>query len=81
MYKYICSITMAIALLFANATFAQKKMKYQKAKNVDFYNKEVYESILNRLESTSPNAERKWGKMDVAQMLHHLNLAIGSGLG
>jgi Protein of unknown function (DUF1569) len=34
-----------------------------------------------RLDNIKPNAERKWGTMTVSQMLHHLNLAIGSGIG
>lgn len=51
-----------------------------KAPSLDFYNKELYQSLISRLENIDSNAVRKWGKMDVAQMLHHLNLSIGSGL-
>lgn len=56
-------------------------MKYQQADNLNFYQQEVYQKIVNRLENLKSNAVRKWGKMESAQMLHHLNLAIGSGLG
>lgn len=68
-------------LLFAKTSVAQNNMKYQKAQSLDFYNQQVYQSLITRLENRKPNAERKWGNMDAAQMLHHLNLAIGSGLG
>jgi len=56
-------------------------MKVQKAAYLDFYDEKVFRSILSRLENLNPNSERQWGKMDVAQMIHHLNVAIGSGLG
>ena len=32
---------------------------------------EVYESVLKRLNDLSPEARPLWGKMTVAQMLHH----------
>lgn len=39
--------------------------------------------IKNRLNTLSLESERKWGKMDVAQMLHHcqhpLNVSLGKG--
>lgn len=47
----------------------------------DFFNTPVYESLQSRLASLSPDAQPKWGIMNVNQMLHHLNLAIGVGLG
>jgi hypothetical protein len=34
-----------------------------------------------RLENIKADAPRQWGKMDVAQMLHHLNLSSGASLG
>lgn len=56
-------------------------MKVQKADSLDFYDEKVFRSILSRLENLNPDSERQWGKMNVAQMIHHLNVAIGSGLG
>jgi hypothetical protein len=41
-----------------------------------------YYEILKRLEELPPNAQRQWGKMDVAQMLAHcaetMEVAIGT---
>jgi hypothetical protein len=56
-------------------------MKYQKVNNTNFFDPENYAALINRLDSIQPNAKSKWGTMNVTQMLHHLNLAIGSGLG
>lgn len=56
-------------------------MKYQKVKSTDFFDAANFKSLVQRLENIRPDAERLWGQMNVAQMLHHLNLAIGSGLG
>lgn len=56
-------------------------MKIQKADSLDFFNENVFRSILKRLEKINSDAARKWGEMDVAQMIHHLNVAVGSGLG
>lgn len=59
----------------------QEKMKYKKVTSTDFYTSKNYESLLERLDKIQANSERKWGEMNVSQMLHHLNLAIGSGIG
>ena len=56
-------------------------MKVQKADSLDFYDEKVFRSILSKLENINPDSLRQWGKMEVAQMIHHLNVAIGSGLG
>jgi hypothetical protein len=40
-----------------------------------------YEEIKNRIESLTPNSERQWGKMDVAQMLAHCSKLIEQTLG
>jgi hypothetical protein len=81
MIKSVFLLVIGFTLLLANASFAQTNMNYKKATSLYFYNETVFQSLLTRLENIQPNADRKWGKMDVAQMLHHLNLAIGSGLG
>jgi hypothetical protein len=40
-----------------------------------------YEEIKNRIESLTPNSERQWGKMDVAQMLAHCSNLMEHTLG
>lgn len=47
----------------------------------NLYNQTDYSGIINRLEKLEENAERKWGKMDVAQMLAHLNVSIETAMG
>jgi Protein of unknown function (DUF1569) len=56
-------------------------MKYQKVKSTNFFDKENYQALVNRLQSIDNKSKRLWGQMTPAQMLHHLNVAIGSGLG
>lgn len=45
------------------------------------FDENAYQEIVQRLQSLSDNQTRQWGKMDVAQMLHHcqqpLNIALG----
>ena len=42
---------------------------------------ESYKELIDRIDLLSPETQRKWGKMQVAQMLHHcqkpLELALG----
>lgn len=56
-------------------------MKYNNVKRTNYFDPAHYQQLINRLDSLTPAAERRWGQMNVAQMLHHLNLSIGSGLG
>ena len=37
------------------------------------FNPEARQEIINRIENLKPDAQRQWGKMDVAQMLAHCN--------
>ena len=39
------------------------------------------QEIINRLNKLSPQSQRQWGKMDVAQMLAHLQVPIGVAMG
>lgn len=41
----------------------------------------VKQEIINRLNKLSPQSQRQWGKMDVAQMLAHLQVPIGVAMG
>ena len=47
------------------------------------FENEAYSEIKERLNKLSSQSGRKWGKMDVAQMLHHcqqpLNVSLGKG--
>jgi len=45
------------------------------------FEKANYEELHRRLQSVSPTSTRLWGKMDVAQMLHHLNLTMEAPMG
>ncbi len=47
------------------------------------FNEEPYAEIKKRINMLKPNSERKWGKMDIGQALHHcqqpLNVSLGKG--
>lgn len=59
----------------------KQHINYQKARQTNFFDPTIFQSLIERLECIQPNSGRKWGVVTPAQMLHHLNLAIGSGLG
>lgn len=46
-----------------------------------FFEEQSYEELLSRINQLSPSTQPGWGKMDVAQMMHHcqkpLELALG----
>ncbi|MBS4043326.1 MAG: DUF1569 domain-containing protein [Chitinophagaceae bacterium] len=37
--------------------------------------------IISRIEKLSPQSKALWGKMNVAQMLHHTSMALGTATG
>ncbi len=41
----------------------------------------VSEEIISRIEKLTPYSKAIWGKMNVAQMLHHSNIALGTATG
>ena len=41
----------------------------------------VKQEIIDRINNLSPDSQRQWGKMDVAQMMAHVQLPIGVALG
>jgi len=45
-----------------------------------FDQKDVTE-ILKRIEKLTPNSQRQWGKMNVAQMLAHSNISLETAMG
>jgi hypothetical protein len=55
--------------------------RYARLADTNFYDPENYAALQARLERLLPTAERRWGQMTVDQMLHHLNRALGCGLG
>jgi hypothetical protein len=44
------------------------------------FNTHDFLEIYNRMTQLQPEAQRRWGKMSVVQMLNHLKIATGSGL-
>jgi len=47
----------------------------------NLYNEADKNEILNRLENLKVDAVREWGKMNIVQMLAHLNVSIETPLG
>lgn len=45
------------------------------------YNRQDLDGIINRLNQLTPASERKWGKMNVSQMLAHCNKSMETALG
>ena len=41
----------------------------------------VKQEIVSRINQLSPGSQRKWGKMDVAQMLAHCQMPLGVAVG
>src|SRR5688572_18270836 len=41
----------------------------------------VKQEILNRINKLTPESQRQWGKMDVAQMLAHCQMPLGVAIG
>lgn len=44
------------------------------------YNAITHQSIRSRVEALSPNNHRKWGKMNLPQVMAHLRKAVETGL-
>jgi Protein of unknown function (DUF1569) len=47
----------------------------------NLYNQTDVNRIIKRLNSLQSNSERKWGKMEVDQMLAHVNLSLETAMG
>jgi hypothetical protein len=47
----------------------------------DLYDPAVKQEVINRINKLGPESKPQWGKMNVAQMLAHLQMPIGSALG
>ncbi|MEO8239209.1 MAG: DUF1569 domain-containing protein [Flavobacterium sp.] len=62
--------------------FATVKQPFVKGiKGKDFFSEKMLQTLTKRVNSLTPQSQRKWGTMSPEQMLHHLNLATGSALG
>ena len=47
----------------------------------NLYDPSVKQEIIARINALTPQSTRQWGKMDVAQMLAHVQVPIGVALG
>lgn len=47
----------------------------------NLFNESDVLEILQRIEKLSPNSQRQWGKMNVAQMLAHCNKSVETAMG
>ena len=52
-----------------------------KINGLDFFKADHIKDFVKRVEQLRPDTQRQWGTMEPEQMLHHLNLAVGSGVG
>lgn len=43
----------------------------------DLFDPAVKQEILDRINKLTPQSQRQWGKMDVAQMLAHCQMPLG----
>lgn len=41
----------------------------------------IAQQIITRIEQLTPSSQPKWGKMNVSQMLRHVNMALKTGTG
>lgn len=47
----------------------------------NLFDPSVKQEIVNRINKLTPESQRQWGKMNVAQMLAHLQIPMGVALG
>lgn len=50
-------------------------------KNTNLFQEEIYQSILDRLNKLSPQSSALWGKMNIAQMLTHIQRPMEVAMG
>lgn len=61
--------------------YIPKTLVVKRIYGLDFYRPDTINNFVARVGSIRPDTKRQWGTMEPAQMLHHLNLAVGSGVG
>ena len=47
----------------------------------NLFENETTDEVLRRIDQLQPSTQRKWGKMDVAQMLAHCSVSMESAVG
>lgn len=67
-----------VPLIVKYFTSFESTEKLTKMNNL--YNQSDVSGILNRIENLSSNSQRQWGKMNVEQMLSHLNTFLETAL-
>ncbi|SRR5258706_5354306 len=45
------------------------------------FEKSSYDELVNRMQKLNSSSPHLWGKMDIGQMLHHVNLTVEAPLG
>lgn len=58
-----------------------KSFKVKRIKGADFFTKSKYLDFKARIESLREGTPPMWGSMRIEQMLRHVGLAMGSGMG
>jgi Protein of unknown function (DUF1569) len=61
--------------------YIPKSFMVKQVNGLDFFLPANIAILVSRVGQLRPNSVRQWGTMEPAQMLHHLNLAVGSGIG
>lgn len=61
--------------------YIPRSLGVKRVDGMAFFTEAKREEYRLRVDRITANNPRQWGTMDVAQMLHHLNLACGSSLG
>jgi hypothetical protein len=61
--------------------YIPRSFRVKQVDGMAFFTDTKHEEYRNRVLRITPANPRQWGTMSVSQMLHHLNLACGSGLG
>ena len=60
--------------------YIPRSFRVKQVDGMTFFTDAKHKEFRDRVFGITPANPRQWGKMNVAQMLHHLNLACGSAL-
>src|SRR5260370_25213736 len=61
--------------------YIPRSFRVKQVDGMSFFTEAKHDEFRNRVLRITPANPRQWGTMNVSQMLHHLNLAVGSALG
>jgi len=70
-----------LASTWAIIKYIPRSFIVPRVNGLDFYRPERIAGFVARVNHVQPDTRRCWGTMKPEQMLHHLNLAVGGGLG